>query len=58
MFGVAKLIQAVGIGYVSYALYVGFTQEHSMGPELQWMMVGAGVFLIGWLIERQVSTQR
>jgi hypothetical protein len=58
MFGLAKLIQAVGIGYVSYALYVGFTQENSMGPELQWMMVGAGVFMIGWLIERRASTQR
>lgn len=58
MFLVAKLIEAAGIGYVSYALYIGFTQERSMGPELQWMMVGAAVFLVGWAIERKVSAQR
>jgi hypothetical protein len=58
MFFVAKLIEALGIGYVTYALYVGFSQERSMGPELQWMMVGAAVFMVGWVIERKVSAQR
>ena len=55
MFYFAKLIQALGFADVSYALWVGFTEEHSMGPELQWMMVGAVVFLIGRLVERKVS---
>lgn len=57
MFFFAKLIEAAGIGYVSYALWVGFTQERSMGPELQWMMVGAAIFMIGWVIERKVSEE-
>ena len=30
MFYVAKLIQAFGFAYVSYALVVGFTEENSM----------------------------
>jgi hypothetical protein len=55
MFYVAKLIQALGFVYVSYALYVGFSEEHSMGPEMKWMMVGAAIFLAGRLVERKVS---
>ena len=55
MFYVAKVIQALGFLYVSYALFVGFTEEHSMGPELKWMMIGAAIFTIGRLLERRVS---
>jgi len=55
MFYVAKLIQAFGVVYVSYALFVGFAQENSMGRELKLMMIGAAVFIAGRLLERKVS---
>ncbi len=51
----AKILQAIGLGCTTYALFVGFTQEHSMGPELNWMMAGAVVFLLGYVIESKVS---
>ena len=55
MFYLAKLIQALGVVYVSYAIFVGFTEENSMGPEMEWMMIGAGVFLVGRLVEWRTS---
>lgn len=55
VFYVAKLVQALGVVYVSYAMWVGFTQENSMGPEMQWMMTGATIFLAGRLIEWKAS---
>ena len=55
MIHVAKLIEALGLGFVTYALVVGFTQDHSMGPELTWMMVGAVVFIAGRLLEGRAS---
>ena len=55
MFYLAKLIQAIGFADVSYALFVGFTQEHSMGRELTLMMVGAAIFGVGRLLERKAS---
>ncbi|HVN86640.1 MAG TPA: hypothetical protein VMW17_17540 [Candidatus Binatia bacterium] len=55
MFYAAKLIEALGVVYVSYALFIGFTEEHSMGPELKLMMIGAAIFLVGRLLERRAS---
>ena len=55
MFYVAKLIQAIGFADVSYALFVGFTEEHSMGTELKLMMIGAAIFLVGRVLERRAS---
>jgi hypothetical protein len=55
MFYVAKLIEALGFVYVSYALVVGFTEEHSMGSELKLMMIGAAIFLVGRVLERRAS---
>ncbi len=55
MFYLAKLIEALGVVYVSYALVVGFTEEQSMGRELKLMMIGAGIFLVGRLLERRAS---
>jgi ammonia channel protein AmtB len=55
MFYLAKLIQAVGFADVTYALFVGFTEEHSMGRELTLMMIGAAIFYVGWFLERKVS---
>lgn len=55
MFYLAKLIQAFGFADVTYALFVGFTEEHSMGRELGLMGLGAAIFSIGRLLERKVS---
>ena len=55
MFYLAKMIQAFGFADVSYALFVGFTQDHSMGREMELMMIGAVIFFAGRLLERKVS---
>ena len=55
MFYVAKFIEVLGFVYVSYALFVGFTEEHSMAAELKLMMIGAAIFLVGRLLERRAS---
>jgi hypothetical protein len=55
MFYLAKLIQALGFADVTYALFVGLTQEHSMGRELTLMLVGAVIFYAGRLLERKAS---
>ena len=55
MFYLAKLIQALGFADVSYALFVGLTEEHSMGRELKLMVVGAAIFYLGRVLERKAS---
>jgi len=55
MFYLAKLIQALGFADVSYALYVGFTEEHSMGRELGLMCIGAAIFYVGRFLEHKAS---
>ena len=55
MFYLAKLVQVLGFVYVSYALFVGFTEEHGMGRELKLMAFGAVIFLLGRLLERRAS---
>lgn len=55
MFYLAKVIQAFGFADVSYALLVGFTQEHSMGRELKLMAVGATIFYLGRVLERRAA---
>ena len=55
MFYLAKLIQAFGFADVTYALFVGFTQEHSMGRELTLMAVGAAIFYLGRFLEHRAS---
>ena len=55
MFYLAKLIQALGFADVSYALFVGFTEEHGMGRELTFMAIGAAIFYLGRILERKAS---
>ena len=55
MFYVAKIIEAVGVVYVSYALFIGFTEDHSMGSEMKLMMIGAAIFLLGRVLERRAA---
>lgn len=57
MFVLAKLIQALGLADVGYALYVGVTEEHGMGRELLLMTLGFGVFYLGRFLERRASPQ-
>ncbi|MEO5667217.1 MAG: hypothetical protein ABIR96_04085 [Bdellovibrionota bacterium] len=47
----AKGIQASALCLVGYSLYVGVATA-STHSELQWLMVGAGLFLAGMLVER------
>lgn len=55
MFFLAKLIQALGIADVGYALYVGLSEPHSMGRELMLMALGFVIFSVGRLVERRAS---
>lgn len=57
MFFLAKVIQALGVADVGYALYVGVTEEHSMGRELFLMMLGFAIFTVGRYFERRASSQ-
>jgi len=47
MFVFAKVIQALGVADVGYALYVGLTEEHAMGRELYLMLLGFAIFTVG-----------
>jgi hypothetical protein len=58
MFYLAKLLQAFGFADVTYALVVGFTQEHSMGRELKLMAIGAVIFYLGRVLERRAAAER
>ena len=57
MFYVAKLVEAIGVADVGYALFVGLTEENAMGRELQLLMLGFAVFYIGRFMERRTSTR-
>lgn len=55
MFYVAKLVQAIGFADVGYALFVGVTEEHAMGRELQLLVIGIVIFYVGRLLEQRVT---
>jgi hypothetical protein len=57
MFVLGKVVQALGVADVGYALYVGLTEANSMGRELMLLCIGLGVFSVGRLIERRGSVQ-
>jgi len=57
MFFIAKVIQALGVADVGYALYVGLTEEHGMGRELLLMALGFAVFSLGRVVERRATPQ-
>ena len=56
VFYFAKLLELIGFAHVGYALFVGLTQENSMGPEMKLLMLGAIFFLLGRLLERKAAT--
>jgi len=56
VFYFAKLLELIGFAHVGYALFVGLTEEHSMGPEMKLLMLGALLFTLGRLLERKAAT--
>jgi hypothetical protein len=51
VFILAKVLQALGLADVGFALYVGITQPHGMGNEYKFTGIGILVFLAGYIIE-------
>ncbi len=51
MFIFAKVLQAIGLADVGFALYVGVTQTHGMGKEYEFTGIGILVFLAGYVVE-------
>lgn len=57
MFFLAKVVQAIGVVDVAYALFVGVTDEHGMGRELRLMAVGMMIFYAGRFLESRASSR-
>ena len=57
MFVLAKVIQALGVADVGYALFVGLTEEHAMGRELYLMLLGFAIFSLGRYAERRATNR-
>jgi len=47
----AKVLQAIGLADVGFALLVGVTQPHGMGKEYEFTGIGILVFLAGYVVE-------
>jgi hypothetical protein len=54
MFYVAKILQALGLADIGYALYVGIMKNSSMAEEIVLTLIGLGVFSLGRALERKV----
>jgi hypothetical protein len=46
-----KVLEALGIADVGFALYVGMTQPHGMGNEFKLTGIGIVMFLAGYVVE-------
>ncbi len=55
MFYVAKILQALGLADVGYALYVGVMKNFSMAEEIVLMLIGLMIFSLGRALERKVA---
>jgi hypothetical protein len=55
MFYVAKVLQALGLADVGYALFVGVMQNFSMAEEIVLTLIGVGVFALGRVLEQRVA---
>ena len=55
MFYVAKVLQALGMADVGYALYVGMVQGVPMAEEIVLTLIGVGLFTIGRTLERKTA---
>ena len=54
IFYVAKILQALGLADVGYALFVGIAKNFSMAEEIVLTLIGVGVFSLGRALERKV----
>jgi hypothetical protein len=54
MFYVAKVLQALGLADVGYALLTGVMTNASMAEEIVLSLIGLGVFSLGRVLERKV----
>jgi len=55
MFYVAKILQALGLADVGYALLTGIMKNSSMAEEIVLALIGLGVFSLGRALERKVA---
>ena len=55
MFYVAKILQALGLADVGYALFTGIMKNSSMAEEIVLSLIGLGVFSLGRALERKVA---
>ncbi len=55
MFYVAKILQALGLADIGYALFVGVMRNSSMAEEIVLTLIGLGVFSLGRALERKVA---
>ncbi|NIO07924.1 MAG: hypothetical protein GTO40_07935 [Deltaproteobacteria bacterium] len=51
----AKILQALGLADVGYALFVGITQPTSMAEEIVLTLFGVGLFSMGRVLERKAA---
>ena len=55
MFYVAKILQALGLADIGYALFVGIMRNSSMAEEIVLTLIGLAVFSLGRALERRVA---
>ncbi|MEO6164857.1 MAG: hypothetical protein ABIP88_12050 [Candidatus Binatia bacterium] len=51
----AKILQALGLADIGYALFVGIMGNSSMAEEIVLTLIGLGVFSLGRALERKVA---
>ena len=54
MFYLAKILQALGLADIGYALFVGIVRNSSMAEEIVLTLIGVGVFSLGRALERRL----
>jgi hypothetical protein len=54
MFYAAKILQALGLADIGYALYVGVMKNSSMAEEIVLTLIGLAIFSLGRALERKV----
>ena len=51
MYYLGRGLQVLGMANLGVALFVGFTEEHGMGPELLLLGIGAVLFMVGRFLQ-------
>jgi hypothetical protein len=55
MFYAAKILQALGLADIGYALYVGVMKNSSMAEEIVLTLIGLAIFSLGRVLERKAA---